>query len=150
MLSLMSNRMSQREKASDREQTVKKERIRREFQNEVDDEQLRQEMSHNNFVRQVAVSTDQRIRTTIASDPTSDQLAQIESECIRLADEVRHGKDQLQSDISRAETEIKEGNQKEISFIKDSIKATNQAKLSIKVSHYKATLAEEQLRLETV
>ncbi len=51
MLSLLSNRMSQRDKASDREQTVKKERIRREFQNEVDDEQLRQEMAHNNFVR---------------------------------------------------------------------------------------------------
>jgi len=43
--------MSQREKAKDREQTVRKERIRREFQNEVDDERLRQEISHNNLVR---------------------------------------------------------------------------------------------------
>jgi len=51
MLSLLSSRMSQREKAQDREQTVRKERIRREFQNEVDDERLRQEISHNNLVR---------------------------------------------------------------------------------------------------
>ena len=41
IISLMSNRMSQRERALDREQTVKKERVRREFENEIEDERLR-------------------------------------------------------------------------------------------------------------
>lgn len=44
MISFMSNRINQRQKAFEREETVKKERIRREFENEIEDERLRLEI----------------------------------------------------------------------------------------------------------
>ncbi len=56
------------------------------------------------------MSTDQRIRVTIAKDPTCEQLYEIQNDCARLEEELKGKKESFLGDIRSAETEIREIN----------------------------------------
>jgi hypothetical protein len=49
-------------------------------------------MSQNSLLRQIAVNTDQRIRSAISNDPTCEKLDFLEIECVKLEEEIKRKK----------------------------------------------------------